>query len=118
MGQLQSCCGNKEVASDFNTSDHRAFFNEATYNNLATIRRIVRIQAAFRGYLARKRVQRIRQTPSLYFQGNLADPSSFNYDNPDVIVSHLKISSRRTSESISAISTSAASPSSSTDAER
>ena len=75
------------MADDFKTPSHGAYFNDQVYYSAANIRRIVRIQAAFRGYLARKMVQKIRQTPSLYFQGNIGDPATFNYDNPDVIVS-------------------------------
>jgi len=52
---------------------------------------IVRIQAAFRGFMARKRVRRIRESQG--YKGNImsnfqmSPNGQYNYDNPDVLVS-------------------------------
>ena len=55
---------------------------------------IIRIQAAFRGYMARKRIQQLRGSMGYRAHGmagmmmhNADGSMPANYDNPDVIVS-------------------------------
>lgn len=77
--------------NDIKTSD----FNNA-YNRLKQSDKIflvIKIQAAFRGYMGRKRVQRIREKTGYARAGaggmfnNHASPDGVNnYDNQDVIV--------------------------------
>lgn len=59
MGQNLTCCSNSNVdtTNDFKTND---FKNQFKYTKDAMFH-IIRIQASFRGFLARKRVQRIRE---------------------------------------------------------
>ena len=93
MGQAMACCSNNNVDNnDIKTSD----FNNA-YNRLKQSDKIflvIKIQAAFRGFLGRKRVQRIREKTGYARAGaggmfnNHASPDGVNnYDNQDVIVS-------------------------------
>ena len=59
MGQNLTCCSNSNVdtTNDFKTNDFKNQY-KITKDKMHLI---IRIQAAFRGFLARKRVQRIRE---------------------------------------------------------
>jgi myosin heavy subunit len=58
-----------------------------------SIRRIVKIQAVFRGYLTRKQVKQLRESLDYEFMRNKegmqfgpnGEPLPFNYENPDVM---------------------------------
>lgn len=87
-----ACCSNNNVDNnDIKTNDFNNAFNRLKQSDKILL--VIRIQAAMRGFLARKRVQRIREQ-SGYSRGaggmfnNHASPDGVNnYDNQDVIVS-------------------------------
>ncbi len=57
MGSNVSCCGNQSVDT---THDVKGYdFNLREFNNSTKLRAIVRIQARIRGYMDRKKVQKI-----------------------------------------------------------
>jgi IQ calmodulin-binding motif len=82
-----ACCGKSEVdTNDVTTLGHYHINDVLRYPD--NIRRIVLIQAAFRGYLARKRANQKRMTGGRNFMQHNQYPADlpFNYDNPDVLV--------------------------------
>ncbi len=91
MGQSFACCSNNNVDNnDIKTNDfHNSLSKLKSADKIALI---VKLQAAFRGYMARKRVQRIRENTGYRYGGggmfnNHSPDGVQNYDNPDVIVS-------------------------------
>ena len=59
MGQSFACCSNNNVDNnDIKTNDFQNAFNRLKSSDKINL--IIKLQAAFRGHLARKRVQRIR----------------------------------------------------------
>lgn len=55
-----ACCGKSEIDNtDIKTNDFHDHYKHLKYSDKVAL--IVRLQAAFRGYLARKRVYRIRE---------------------------------------------------------
>ena len=88
MGQALACCSKSDVDSnDIKTQGYQYLADRFTHPN--TIYIIVRIQAAFRCYMAMKYVKRVRehqyqQFPNSY--NNVNSDVPFNYENPDVIV--------------------------------
>jgi hypothetical protein len=90
MGQSFACCSNNNVDNnDIKTND---FNNQLSrLKNSDKIYLIIKIQAAFRGYLTRKKVQRIRDQAGYRYGGggmfnNHSPDGVQNYDNPDVLV--------------------------------
>ena len=99
-----TCCGKSDIDSnDIKTGN---FYQEqymqspkfAALKNFEKIALVIKLQSVFRGYLARKRVQMIKE--SLGYRTNQgmmvanypvgADGNIvLNYENPDVIVSYL-----------------------------
>lgn len=91
MGQTLGCCGKSEIDSnDIKTNND--FTNQ--YSRLKhsdKVIMIVRIQAGIRGFLARKRVRKLRESRGYRSGGTmpnyqLSPDGQINYDNPDVIV--------------------------------
>ncbi len=84
MGSAMGCCGKtEEDANNLNTGT----LGREHYG-IDKIRRIVKIQAHIRGFLARKRVKVLRATSggkSMMNHFNYNGPA--NYENPDVQVS-------------------------------
>ena len=84
MGSAMACCGKQE--DDQNNLNTQGFTKDMHSND--KIRRIVKIQAIFRGYLTRKRVRALRDsggTKSMMNNFNYNGPE--NYENPEVLVS-------------------------------
>ena len=97
MGQTLACCGKSEAeVGEIKTNkfykDHGVSSKFLQLSQREQIRIVVRIQALFRGYLARKRVQQIKQ--SMGYRTNQGMMVNYpvdaniplNYDNPDVMV--------------------------------
>jgi hypothetical protein len=97
MGQTLACCGkNDSEVGEIKThnlyKDHGVSSKFLQLSQKEQIRIIVKIQALFRGYLARKRVHMIKQ--SLGYRTNQGMMVNYqidgsvplNYDNPDVMV--------------------------------
>jgi hypothetical protein len=121
MGQTLACCGKSEAeVGEIKTNkfykDHGVSSKFLQLSQREQIRIVVRIQALFRGYLARKRVQQIKQ--SMGYRTNQGMMVNYpvdaniplNYDNPDVMVLLCFCSSFRISESNWVISTMASNP--------
>ena len=93
MGQTLGCCGNGQVDNnDIKTPSYDQYAADRL-RHPHIIALIIKIQAAFRGYMARKYVRQIKE--SQYHQGfsynqnvNNNGELVYNYDNPDVIVSN------------------------------
>ena len=80
MGNSFACCGKND--QDSNNLDTAKLGN---YHGAAKLRMIVKIQAAFRGFLTRKHVQRLRagqEAKSMMNHFDFSGPA--NYDNQDV----------------------------------
>jgi hypothetical protein len=59
MGQTFACCSNNNVDNnDIKTNDFTNAFNKLKQSDKLYL--VIKIQAAFRGYMGRKRVQRLR----------------------------------------------------------
>lgn len=79
-----ACCGTKENENEVLTPPYLTGAMSAD-----KLRRIVKIQAAFRGYMTRKRVKAIRDNEgvkSMMNHFNFQGPA--NYDNPEVQVTY------------------------------
>ena len=97
MGQTLACCGKSdtevgEVKTNNFYKDHGVSSRFLQLSLREQIRIVIKIQALFRGYLARKRVQQIKQ--SMGYRTNQGMMVNYpvdaniplNYDNPDVMV--------------------------------
>jgi hypothetical protein len=89
MGQTFACCSNNNVDNnDIKTNDFHNSLSKLKSSD--KLRLIIKVQAFFRGVLARKRVQRIRENSGQRFGGaggmfnNHSPDGVQNYDNPDV----------------------------------
>ncbi len=85
-----ACCGKSEIdTTDIKTNDFTKHYAKLKHSDKVSL--IIRIQAFFRGYRARKRIQRFRdqQTEAGYHKGmpnvQISPDGVQNYDNPDVI---------------------------------
>ncbi|TNV83491.1 hypothetical protein FGO68_gene3019 [Halteria grandinella] len=91
MGQTLACCGKSEVDSnDIKTQGIVDILDQL--KSTKSIRRIIKIQSVFRGYLTRKHVRQLRESLDYEFMRNKdgmlgpnGEPLPFNYENPDVI---------------------------------
>lgn len=85
-----ACCGKSEIDSnDIKTNDFTKHLQKLHGSDKISL--IIRIQANFRGFLARKRVQRMRETmgynnPGMAGRFHMSPDGQANYENPDVIV--------------------------------
>jgi hypothetical protein len=81
MGSALACCGKQEEdGSNLNTA-----LLGKEYHSADKMRRIIRIQACFRGFMARKRVKAIRGddgVKSMMNHFNYNGPA--NFENPEV----------------------------------
>lgn len=83
MGNSLACCGKSESdPNNINTDLGRE------YNSGAKLRAIIKIQARFRGFLARKYVRQLKEQSGVKSMMNLNNNFSgpANYDNPEVQV--------------------------------
>ena len=83
MGQTMTCCGNSNVDNnDIKTNDfHNKYSN---LKNADKVNMIIKIQAVFRGYLTRKRIQEIQGTRGFSGMGGY-DGGMQNYENEGVM---------------------------------
>lgn len=80
MGNSFACCGKSDV--DPNNLDTTKFQN---YQGPSKLRAIIRLQAAFRGFLARRRVKTMKESMGVKSMMNHFDfTGPANYDNPEV----------------------------------
>jgi hypothetical protein len=83
-----ACCGKSEIDSnDVKTNDFTKHYQKLKHSDKVAL--IIKIQAFFRGFRARKRIQKIREQTGFHAgmgQFNMHHEGASNYDNPDVIV--------------------------------
>lgn len=87
MGNAMGCCGKSDDDPNNVNTTGGVHLNAKDFHSGEKLRRIVRIQAAFRGFLGRKRAQNIRSgavtaPKSMMHHFNFSGPA--NYDNPEV----------------------------------
>lgn len=85
MGNTLGCCSKHEE----DPNNVNMVFLEANYNNKEKMRRIVKIQAIFRGYLTRKRVRLILEQEGINIGSKFRFGGAANYENPDVLVRNI-----------------------------
>lgn len=84
-----ACCGKSEIDSnDVKTNDFTKYYQKLKHTDKVAL--IVRIQAFFRGYKARKRIAKLRNARGDGFNHGmpnvqLSPDGVQNYDNPDVL---------------------------------
>jgi len=83
MGSAMGCCGKSD--EDANNMSIGATLGGRDFQSGDKFKRIVKIQAAIRGYLTRKRIRGLKDQDgfkSMMNNFNFSGPA--NYDNPEV----------------------------------